>query len=524
MIQGFEQKLARLASAEYAVTLQGRLIGLEKESLRVNNAGRIAQTPHPGGLGSALTNPHITTDYSEALLELITPPLRGAGEVLQFLHKIHAFVYQNISDELLWATSMPCVVEGESSIPIAYYGTSNAGMMKHVYRRGLGHRYGRSMQVIAGTHFNFSFPDAFWEAYSGLLGITKPLQQFVNDQYFCLIRNILRVGWVVPYLFGASPAVCASFFQGKKPSRLSALQAGTFYEPFGTSLRLGDIGYQNKKEVDSGVRVCYDDLGDYLSCLRKAITTPYPGYEAIGVKVDGEYRQLNANILQIENEYYSSVRPKQICDIFEKPVTALGNRGIRYVELRSPDVNAFDPLGISETEIRFLEVLFLYCLLHESPPIADDERAGIDANLLNVAHAGRQPGLLLQRAGQSVALLQWGQEICDDMLAVSEVLDRLHGGDAYSRTVLLQLEKFHDPDATPSAVMLAQLRANKESFFEFALRTSLTYQETFRNFTLTAEDQAFFTALATQSLERQQRMEAEDSMDFDTYLQRYFAG
>jgi len=524
LIQGFENKLTRLASAEYTATLRGRMIGLEKESLRVSPEGRIAQTPHPEALGAALTHPYITTDYSEALLELITPPMGGADEVLGFLHKVHAFVYQNIGEELLWATSMPCIMEGEMSIPIGNYGSSNAGMMKHVYRRGLGHRYGRTMQVIAGTHFNFSFSPAFWEAYSELLGISKPMQSFINDQYFCLIRNLLRAGWVVPYLFGASPAVCASFFHGQKPANLAELLPGTYFEPFGTSLRLGDIGYQNKKEVDSGVRVCYDDLTDYVSCLRKAITTPYAGYQALGVNVDGEYRQLNANILQIENEYYSSVRPKQICGVLEKPVDALEARGIRYVELRSLDVNTFAPQGVDEREIHFLEVLFLYCLLSDSPPISANERTGIDNNLLSVAHEGRKPGLLLQRCDTTVPLSLWGQEICNDMLGIAEVFDRLHGGDTYTRVVMSQQEKFRTPEATPSAMMLAEMAENKEGFFDFAMRRSLTYQETFRNSVLTAEDQAFFARQASDSLAQQRRMELEDDVDFDQYLQRYFAG
>lgn len=29
-----------------------------------------------------------------------------------------------------------------------------------------------------------------------------------------LIRNVYRFGWLIPYLFGASPALCGSFLQG----------------------------------------------------------------------------------------------------------------------------------------------------------------------------------------------------------------------------------------------------------------------------------------------------------------------
>ena len=52
--------------------LRQLLRGIEKESLRVDGDSRLASTPHPVCLGSPLTHPSITTDFSEAQLELIT--------------------------------------------------------------------------------------------------------------------------------------------------------------------------------------------------------------------------------------------------------------------------------------------------------------------------------------------------------------------------------------------------------------------------------------------------------------------
>jgi len=69
------KRLSALLGSGRQSLLQGGLVGLEKESMRVGPDGSIAQTPHPAALGSALTHPFITTDYSEALLEFITPPL-----------------------------------------------------------------------------------------------------------------------------------------------------------------------------------------------------------------------------------------------------------------------------------------------------------------------------------------------------------------------------------------------------------------------------------------------------------------
>lgn len=253
MYQLYEKRLSRLLNRKQGGLIQNGMIGLEKETLRVGADGKIAQTPHPHALGSALTHPYITTDYSEALTELITPPFDSPITALDFLRDTQAYVYRHLGDEVLWSTSMPCVVAGETSIPIARYGSSNAGMMKTVYRRGLGHRYGRTMQVIAGVHFNYSVPENFWPIFQEMEGDKSPLQDFISERYFDLIRNLLRFGWLIPYLFGASPAICKSFLAGKE-TELEAFNDNTFYEPYATSLRMGDIGYQNNKEKAIGVR------------------------------------------------------------------------------------------------------------------------------------------------------------------------------------------------------------------------------------------------------------------------------
>ena len=300
MLDSVQARLARLSGEADIQLLHDGRFGLEKESLRVSVQGSIAMTPHPRVLGSALTHPDITTDYSEALTELITPPFYTIRDVLDFLRDTQQYVYQCLDGEYLWATSMPCVVAGEDSIRIAEYGHSNAGMMKHVYRRGLGYRYGRVMQSIAGVHFNYSFPIEFWEIYAELEGNRMPMQDFISESYMALIRNLQRFGWLIPYLFGASPAICKSFL-GAQPTSLEEFDENSYYQPYATSLRMGDIGYQNNKENEHGIKASYDSLQAYVDSLSCAISTPCEEYEKIGVLVDGEYRQLNTSILQIED-------------------------------------------------------------------------------------------------------------------------------------------------------------------------------------------------------------------------------
>ena len=517
-----EERLARLYNHGQQTLLCGGLVGLEKESLRVAPDGSIAQTPHPEMLGSALTHPWITTDYSEALLEFITPPFPDSLEALRFLRDTQRFVYPRLGEELLWATSMPCVVSGEASIPIAYYGSSNPGLMKTVYRRGLGHRYGRMMQVIAGVHFNYSVPEAFWPVYQALEQDAREPQVFISAAYFGMTRNLQRYGWLVPYLFGASPAVCTTFL-GEQETKLPKFDPHTYYEPFATSLRMGDIGYQNSREDEAGVKANYDSLEAYVDSLSRAIDTPHPEYEKMGVAVNGVYEQLNANLLQIENEYYSTVRPKQILEPLEKPSLALKRRGVKYLELRSLDVNVFDPLGINEEQLRFLETFLLFCLLEDSPLVSAAERREIDYNQNAAAHRGRDPGLRLQRQGREVPLRDWALELLSAMEGVSEALEAGHPERGYRASLASQQETARDPDRTPSARMLREMRDTGESFHAFAKRMSIKHQHYFKALPEDPEITARFEAQARQSRETQRELEARPQAPFGEFLAEYFA-
>ncbi len=512
-------------------SLHGSLIGIEKESLRVAPDGKIAQTPHPISLGSSLTHPYITTDYSEALIEFITPPLAD-HKALSYLQDIQIFVVNQLEEENLWAASMPCVVAGESSITIAEYGNSNLGKMKTVYRRGLGHRYGRIMQVISGVHFNYSLPTAFWPVYQALESESGNLQNFISDSYFSMTRNLQRFGWLIPYLFGASPAVCKSFLGttfldattlDTTTSNLIEYDNTTLYEPYATSLRMGDIGYQNSKGDHFGVKACYDNIETYIACLTTAIDTPCPEYEKFNALIDGEYQQLNANILQIENEYYSSVRPKQILIGNEKATLALQRRGVKYIELRSLDINPIDPLGINEDQLYFLEAFVIFCLLHESPLISPREQKEIDQNAMDTAHRGREPALRLQKKGDTQTLQSWATELAGEIRGVCEMLDKANNSDKFTLSLNKHIEMIKDPNKTPSAKMLADMRGKKEGFFHYAMRMSQKHHAQYKKLTLSSEKRQFFKQSVTQSIDKQQALEAADSKPFDEFLKDYFA-
>ncbi len=518
-----EQRLIALRKDNAAEMLSGGLRGLEKESLRVAETGGIAQTPHPRSIGSALTNPWVTTDYSEALTEFITPPMISSEDALCFLQDAQTFVYRRLHNEKLWATSMPCILQGGKNIPLARYGSSNAGTMKTVYRRGLGYRYGRVMQVISGVHFNYSVPEAFWRVYYKLENSALSLQAFRNDSYMGLVRNLQRFGWLLPYLMGASPAVCKSFF-GDKLTELDVFDNSTYYEPYATSLRMGDIGYQNSREEGLGIKANYDSLEKYVDSLRCAISTPAALWQNIGVVVDGKWRQLNANILQIENEYYSTVRPKTVLSGLEKPVDALTRNGIEYVELRSLDVNAYHPLGIDQVQLDFLEILMLFCLLHDSPVIGEQERHEIDLNIMNVAHKGRTPMLKLRRHGEFVGLREWGEALFADMQPIAEILDVSVNTRHFSDALDYHRAMIDDPDKTPSAIMLAEMREKGEGFYAFANRMSQMHKRYFDMAPLSSERQHFFQQAVDESHRKQEQIEAGDNMSFAEFMRAYESG
>jgi len=530
------RRLDGLADPAIRALLGTRLVGLEKEALRVSPTGTVAATPHPAALGSALTHPHITTDFSEALVELVTPALPSSAAVLAFLRDLHLFVYRHIDEERLWATSMPCVLGGGAEIPLARYGGSNAAQMKTIYRRGLGNRYGRVMQIIAGVHFNFSLSDGFWPVYADIEGDHGHPVGFRSNAYMGMVRNLQRLGWLIPYLFGASPAVCKTFVQDATTD-LESFDANTFYYPYATSLRMGDIGYQNRQEEGTGMKASYDSLDAYIRSLTWAIETPCPFYESIGVKVNGRYEQLNDHVLQIENEYYSTVRPKQLTDWMERPTLALRRRGIRYVELRSVDINAFHPLGVEETQLCFLALFMTHCLLMDSPRISARERRAIDTNEVLAAHRGREPGLVLDRNGGTLPLRAWAAEALDAMWPLAELLDAAAStaGEMQGRAMAAaaegphcaalraQFHKVDEPDATPSARMLAEMRANGEGFAELAARLTDQHRNAFRAMSIDPEREAWLRRLAETSLDRQKAIEAADDIDFDEFLRRYFA-
>jgi glutamate--cysteine ligase len=516
-----KKRIDRLVNDGTASVISGGLKGVEKESLRVLADGNLADTSHPAQLGAAMTNAFITTDFSEALLEFVTPAFANTWEALRVLCEIHQFTYERIGDELLWVTSMPCLMAEDEKIPLAQYGSSNVGRMKTVYRNGLGYRYGRKMQTIAGVHFNYSLPEEFWPQYREHERSSLPVDEFRSEGYMGLVRNFRRLGWLVLYLFGASPALCKSFLRDVETG-MPSFNENTYFEPFGTSLRMSDLGYSNSTQAK--LKISVNSLDEYIRDLNCAICTSEPEYEKIGIKVDGNYRQLSANQLQIENEYYSPIRPKRVARSGERPTAALRRGGVEYVEVRSLDLNVFDPVGVNQNAMRFMEAFLIYCLLADSPPIDDDAWPEIARNHSETARAGRDPDFRLIRDGSEVKLPEWAGEIIEDVRAIAELIDRGEGGSDYTSAVDAQALLITNVDATPSARVIEEMRRNDTGFFHFAIETARGHKDYFSELEPLADNRLqIYTEEARQSIEKQMQIEASDDMNFDEYLRQYFS-
>lgn len=496
--------------------------GLEKEGLRVDSEGFIAQTPHPQSLGSALTHSRITTDYSESLLELITPVCSSTSELLESLRDTHRFVQSQLGDEVFWSASMPCRLDGDPSIPIAEYGTSNSGRLRHVYRQGLAVRYGRMMQSIAGVHYNFSMPDDFWRRWQALLGDTRSLQDFKSDQYFWLIRNFRRRSWLLMLLFGASPALDASFVDGMS-HHLERYSDDTWVGETATSLRMGDLGYHNNAQ--SSLDICFNELSTFTNTLYRAIHTPWPAYEKLGTRnADGKFIQINTNVLQIENEYYSAVRPKRTTCRGEKPIQALESRGVEYIEVRCLDLDPFEPLGIGAEQVDFLDLFLLDCLLSDSTAIGDDECSRLDGSYKDVVSNGRKDDLSICFDGAMTPVKDAASTMLSRLEALAVQLDGFNGDSSvYQDALAAQRTALSADGQVRSSKVLASMKASGMGHLEWTLEQSRGHQAALRDDPLSAEMLAEYRKMTEDSLAEQRELEAATDQSFEDYLSAYRA-
>ena len=491
-------------------------LGIEKESLRILQS-QITQSAHPKKMGSALCNQYITTDFSEAQLELITPPLPDKTDGLEFLDHIHHFVSHNINKEILWPFSMPPTIKSEQDLPIADYGISNLGLFKQLYRKGLSHRYGRSMQAISGVHYNYSLPDSIWHC-SFFEDSQLDSRAIRSDGYFRMLRNIYRMNWLVLYLFGASPILTKDLLT-KNTEPIQKLDNQTYYLPYATSLRMSDFGYQNL--LRAALNVSSDSLNDYISDLNMATGTISEDFQQIDTQNNTDQLQINANLLQTEDEYYAVARLKSNIISNQRLTSKLKQGGVDFIELRSLDLNPFSRIGIDEETVCFLEVFLIYCFLTTSHLINKDELKTTKDNDSLVAKRGRDPSLLLQKDQASIGLQEWGKQIIDEMTPIAELLD---GEETVYRNMMCKMaSKIKDPDQTLSGLLLDKVITEKVDFFDLGNSIGETNKQHYLDLEKSANPNwDRLEKEAINSISQQSILEEEQNESFESFVADYF--
>ncbi|XBC40610.1 MAG: glutamate--cysteine ligase [Buchnera aphidicola (Nurudea yanoniella)] len=432
---------------------QNILRGIERETLRINLNGEISKKDHPYNLGSALTNKWITTDFSESLLELITPPVKNLNCLLSILHDIHKFVSKNIKTEYLWPFSIPPCTNLNNSINLAKYGTSQLGNMKTLYRIGLKNRYSALMNIISGVHYNFSLPITFWKIWKKNNKIYE--KNFISVGYLNLIRNFYKFGWIIPYLFGASPAIEPHFIKNKKTDLKFKKKNGILYLPWSTSLRLSQLGHTN--ESIKNLKLTFNSLNSYISSLKYGLKTPSKKFKKLGLTdLDGKRKQINTNILQIENELYTHIRPKTALNYKSSILNNLIKEGIQYVEVRSLDINPFSCIGINKTQILLLDLFLIWCVISHSPKMTNKELQHYTKNWEIVSLEGRKPKQTVYTTtyGQKKTLESVGKYLIEDFFHIAEILDYQLKKNIYKKSCQKIFKYFDNVNLTYSKKIL----------------------------------------------------------------------
>ncbi|AEW44349.1 glutamate--cysteine ligase [Serratia symbiotica str. 'Cinara cedri'] len=499
--------------------LKGIRRGIERETLRVTPNGTLALTRHPKNLGASLTHHWITTDFAEALLEFITPVDDNLDHLLTFLRDMHRHVARNLGEERMWPFSMPCIIDVNQDIELAQFGSSNIGRMKTIYREGLKNRYGALMHTISGVHYNFSLPLAFWQEFAGVKDAQSGKVQ-ISAVYFSLIRNYYRFGWVIPYLFGASPVICSSFLKKHKNNLMfECLAEGMYYLPYATSLRLSDFGYTNK--LQNNFDITFNNLHGYVTSLKRAMVTPSDIFAKLGVKNGDNYLQLNSNILQIENELYTLARPKCIAKRNETLSDALLRGGVEYIEVRSLDINPFSPIGIDAVQVRFLDLFLIWCVLADAPEIDNTERLCIHKNWNRVILEGRKPGQTIDigRDGIHEPLEKIGKALFKDLRRVAKVLDGESNDRKYQQVCNKLISAFYNPELTFSARILKIIMA--ESPNSVGLRLAEQYHRMLIEEPLEIISEVDLIQEENASWQRQRDIENSDSLSFEAFMEKH---
>lgn len=291
--------------------------GIERETLRVDGQGRLAQTPHPFG-----NDEHITRDFCENQVELVTPVCHSVDEAVEALAELDKRTREELAKngESIWLYSNPPHFDSEKDIPIADFTGDHSS--KRAYREVLQQKYGKKLMLFSGIHFNFSFAEEFLRE---LNTNNEDFHTFRDEFYLRLYKQLMVHSWLLVLLTAASPYYDASLDKDGK--------SGIIMSEY-SSLRNSKRGYWNKFLPILDHR----SLKTFTGSIKKHIVT---------------------GSLYSASELYLPIRLKP------KGVNTLENlaaKGVDHIELRMFDLNPSAALGIDSRDLEFAHLLILYLL------------------------------------------------------------------------------------------------------------------------------------------------------------------
>ena len=400
--------------------------GIEWESLRAKGDGKLSLTPHPEVFGDKLTNPLVTTDFSESQIEIITPTFDTIDDAFGVFSLISDLVNVSLpDDEYLWFQSIPCILPYWDQIPIAQY--SEEGKSSQKYREDLAKKYGVKKQMISGVHFNFSFSDSLLKKLYEFENADLSFREFKDNVYLKIARNYLRYCWLIIYLTGCSIGSHKTFSNDCIHLMDAKDNYGSYYSTRGPSFRNASCGYKNLKEL-------------------------YPSYASVDGFVEDINNFIESGDLSEAKELYTQIRlkPKNPKDV----LNSLKKDGIDYIEIRTLDINPFYKCGLVKRDMKFLHLFLIYLLIKGESDYVDWQREA-KINEENTAECAYVESMRLFRDGQKVTIESWANEIINEMYIMCDVL-----GIDDDHTLNLMLNRILNPDLTYGKRLLKLIREN----------------------------------------------------------------
>ena len=387
-------QLHKHASAE---DLRKGSFGIEWEGLRVRANGELFLSPHPEIFGNKLSNPFITTDFSESQIEIITPAFDTIDEAFSFFSFMSDVVNSSLDDdEYLWFQSLPCILPDSSKIPIAKYKGKELAEESMEYRKGMAKKYGLRKQMISGIHFNFSFKDELIEKLYDNLDFSEiegyenssiSYKEFKYMLYLKISRNYIRYVWLIIYLTGCSVAAHNTFTPECTDLMEHSDDYGGVYSERGPSFRNASCGYKNLEHL-------------------------YPNYHSVDAFARDVQSFIDEGKLSQAKELYTQIRlkPKDPSDV----LLSLRNDGIQYIEIRTLDINPFYKCGLIKKDMEFLHLFLIYSLIADESDYENWQEEAI-YNEEMVDESAYDYNMKLLKDGEEISLEEWGLKILDEI-------------------------------------------------------------------------------------------------------------